>query len=261
MDLMAGFSDPCSKHMSSPVFSVPPKAPLAAVRDRFLELGITSLAVIDPVTSELLGVVTRSDLYRAGKVQRRAGIDNLVLPDEEVASVMTFEPLCVSSDDTVAAASRQMIEKKVHRVFVRRGQGIVGVLSTRDVMRVVAAARISIPLHEIMSSPVHTIRFDQSIGDAVRVLDRVRVSSLVVLDRGWPCGVLSHEELIAAGQLDVSAGVEYAVNPAMLVLPADEPVHLCAANAASNDVRLIIASRGFKIAGVVTGLDFCRLAI
>jgi CBS domain-containing protein len=247
--------------MSWPVYSVVPQATLPQVRDELLARKVSCVAVIDVDSGQLLGVVARTDLYRAGRLEKRAGVENLVLPDESVATVMTVEPVCVDASDSIADAARAMLEHRIHRVFVTDDSGVVGVLSARDVMRVVAASKLSTPLHEIMSSPVVTVRFDQTVGEAVRIMDAAGVTSLVVLEQGGPCGVLSQEELLGARQLESGMGVKYALNPSMLVLPMKDPVHRCAANAASLDVRLIIASRGFEMAGVVSPLDFCRLAV
>ncbi|MBT8494236.1 MAG: CBS domain-containing protein [Deltaproteobacteria bacterium] len=258
---MGGFRSSCREYMSSPVYSVPPGATLTEVRDELIARKVSCVAVIDLDNDALLGVVTRSDLYRSGRLSHRTGVENLELPKATVTSLMTTSPICVDAAATVAEAALRMLDHKVHRVLITDDSGVVGVLSARDVMRVVEEIQVAVPLSEIMSTPVLTVRHDQTIGEAVKLMDDAGVASLVVLDRGWPCGVLSQEELLAARQLDAGAGVEYALNPSMLVLPMKDPAYRCAGNARNLDVRLIIASRGFQVAGVVSPLDFCRLAV
>ena len=246
--------------MSNHVFSVPPTAKLAEVRDKLLSLRISSVAVLDLESSELLGIVTRTDLFRAGTVRGTIGLAQIELPDSTVDSIMTREPILVDAGEPISKAARIMVERHIHRVLVTEGGGIAGVLSARDVTRVVAASGDTTPLREIMSQPILAVRVNQTLSDAIDTLEGWKVQGLVVLDKGWPCGVLTQEEIIAARDLDSDTPVEQVLNPAMLVLPVDMPVHRAAANAGSVDVRMIVAARGFQAAGVVTGLDFCRLA-
>lgn len=249
-------------HMSSPVYSVVPGAKLSEVRDRLLALGVTSLAVVNEGRqTELIGIVTRSDLFRVGTFDVRLGIGNLVLPDDPISTVMSVNPVRVPHQTSVASAAATLVENKIHRVFVEDETGVVGVFSTRDVMRVIARTRLNVPLFEVMSFPVTVIPAHRPLREAIDMMTAAGISGLVVIDQGWPCGVITQQEAIAARLLPVNARVEDALNPAMLVLPMDTPLHRAAANAASVDVRRVIASRGRQLAGIASGLDFCGAAI
>ncbi len=258
---MASLSDNVATHMSSPVYSVVPNAKLVDVRDRLLELGITSLAVVNgKKQTDLVGIVTRSDLFRVGHFDLKHGIGNLLVPDSTVASVMSVETVRVKHDLSISAAAKVMVDHQIHRVFVEDSTGVVGVLSTRDVMRVIAGTKMNVPLFEVMSYPVSMIPAHRPIKEAVEMMTSAGISGLVVIDQGWPCGVFTQQEAIAADLLPADATVEDALNPAMLVLPMDTPLHRAAANASSLDVRRVIASRGMQVAGIASGIDFCRAA-
>jgi CBS domain-containing protein len=87
------------------------------------------------------------------------------------------------------------------------------------------------------------------------------VSGLAVLDDGWPVGVFTQEEALEARDQPRDTPVETAMNPAMLALEAETPLHRAAAQAEALRVRRIIVVRGTRLEGILSGLDFARAAL
>jgi CBS domain-containing protein len=91
--------------------------------------GLTEALVRD---GDRLGVFTTTDLR-----------DALLRPEPPAAlavrEVATFEPLAVSADDRLFEALVLMLRHRVHRVIVRRGGEVAGLLSQLDLMAQVAS--------------------------------------------------------------------------------------------------------------------------
>ena len=107
----------------------------------------------------------------------------------------------VPPDAPVLEAIREMAEHSVGALLVMQGDQLAGVLSERDYARkVILKGRSSsaTKVSEIMSTPVLTVRPDQSVNDCMRLMTENRVRHLPVLDGERVIGVLSIGDLVRA---------------------------------------------------------------
>jgi predicted transcriptional regulator len=249
-------------YMSAPAHTVREDADLREVQRRMAELSVASLPVMDG-DAQPVGVISRSDLIRVG--QRQAGGQGkaalLTLPDMPVTRRMSKEIVTVGVDAPVAAAARLMVEGRLHRIFVVDAGKLVGVLSTRDVMLAIRDKRVRTPISSAMSSPVFTIRHNEPISLATERLGKARVSGLVVLEDEWPVGLFTQREALEARDDPRETPVEEVMSAAMLALDLNTPIFRAAEQAAAVRVRRVIAVKGSRMEGILTGLDFARCAM
>ncbi len=252
-----------SRYMSPSVRAVYPTDSLELARKRFVEWKISALAVVEEVDDSirLCGVITKSDLIRVGKYNGDSkSSDQLDLPDANVASTMSQNVVTVHESDLVVTAARHMVDNHIHRVFVEGDSGIAGVLSTRDVMRAIADHGIEDPISEYMTENVVAMHVATPVGDAIRALEEKGISAVVVLDKGWPCGIFTQEDALMAKKWR-GEKLSDVMSPGILVLPETTGINRAASNAAAVDVRSVIVSRQNLMIGVLGGLDFCRAVI
>jgi len=247
-------------HMSTPVISIAPEGSLDEAHRLMREHNISSVAVIEE--EELLGVLTRTDLLRVGR--REAGLlrdaSLLTFPQRTVRELMTPDVLCVDEEATISGAARELIEHRVHRLFVKRGGVPVGVVSTRDIMVALRVSRVKAPISEFMSTPLFTVRAEEPVGMATDRLEKAHVHGVVVLEGEWPIGVFTQVEALMAKDEPRDTPVEEVMSPAMLCLPPDTMVHRAAAQAAATRARRVIAVENRTPTGILTGSDFARAA-
>ncbi len=255
---MSNFQVPVKLYMTSPVVTVTPDDPLETAHDRMVARGVSSLAVVEGRTP--VGVISRSDLLRVGKREAGSGQKSsvLTLPARTVAEEMTRKVLAVSPDTPLATAARMMVKGYIHRVLVTDGDVLVGVLSTRDLMRALEEKQSSHKVGEFMSSPVFTIRDEEPLSEAVERLEKAHVSGLVVVEDGWPVGVFGKAEALDARDLPRSVAVGDVMNPRVLVLPSTTTLHRAAAQAAALGVRRVVIQDVGGLKGILSGLDFAR---
>ena len=115
------------KHMSRNLLSVAPHLPLTDVAQRMVarEVGAALVAEGD----RLVGILTERDVLRA--VAKGIG------EDTTVADWMTPDPETMTPDESTEHAAVLMIHGGFRHLPIMEGQEVVGMLSIRDLMRVV----------------------------------------------------------------------------------------------------------------------------
>jgi CBS domain-containing protein len=107
----------------------------------------------------------------------------------------------VDPDAPVLEAIRLMADHSVGALLVMREQRLLGVVSERDYARKVilrGCASSETPVRQIMSSPVLTVRPEQTVRECMQLMTERRVRHLPVLERERVLGVLSIGDLVRA---------------------------------------------------------------
>ncbi len=115
------------EHMSRDLLTVRPEQPLAEVAQRMVERDVGAVIVMD--AGRLAGILTERDVLRAVA----AGIQD----DTLVADWMTRDPETMEPGETTQHAAVLMIHGGFRHLPVVDGEEVVGMLSIRDLMRVV----------------------------------------------------------------------------------------------------------------------------
>jgi CBS domain-containing protein len=149
--------------MQTKVQSVDPAMSLAELERAFLEEQVTGFPVVDG--GRLVGVVTRSDIVRklateqsyaeyVSEYHRELGGTADYEPVESAAEltaraaarlgsatvkdVMSHSPVTVSPDTPVDDIARLLVGKRFHRVFVTAGDKLEGIITSLDLVQLLA---------------------------------------------------------------------------------------------------------------------------
>ncbi len=145
--------------MIKDVICVPEEMDLRDLARLFLEKGITGAPVVDR-EGNIQGVISQTDLlyyqlargdeltlesdfYQSVKVEGRhlpAGFQVEDTNSQRVVDVMTPVVHSVVELADVDAVARLMTRKHIHRVIVRNGRKVAGIITALDVLRVYARA-------------------------------------------------------------------------------------------------------------------------
>jgi len=148
--------------MQRRVLTVGPDMRLPELVDFLIQNRVSGVPVVDG--GRLVGIVSRSDLVRSVSLERSlAGVLDEAFGQEEFApgespdpvggresalthlqqrkvrDIMVPEPLSVSPDTAVTDVARLLVSNHMHRVLVTEGAALVGLISSLDVVRLVAA--------------------------------------------------------------------------------------------------------------------------
>ncbi|MEM9193437.1 MAG: CBS domain-containing protein [Myxococcota bacterium] len=252
---MSHFQMPVADYMSAPLIAIGESETLDDA-DRLLhDKGITAAAVMAPDGS-IAGVISRTDLLRAGEIESG---EALRLPQQRVGEVMTAPALTVDSADPLSTAAKLMHKKRIHRVFVTRGGEPVGVLSTRDLLRVICEVDLRTPIGEIASKGIIRVNAEDPVALAVDRLEVANKHGLVVVQGEWPVGTFGQGDALLARAVEPRLPVEKVMNLRIVALPPTMPISRAGAQALALGARRILVV-GHGIEGIVSGLDFARLA-
>jgi CBS domain-containing protein len=99
----------------------------------------------------------------------------------------------------VQTAARIMRDRRINSLFVTNGKEIVGILTSTDMVRRVAAAgldTLTTTAEQIMSAPILTIEEDKTVLDASDLMANTHIRHLGVTQGGKLVGMISVRDLL-----------------------------------------------------------------
>lgn len=257
---MMRFSTPVSRYMTCGVLSARDETPLPQVHRLLGEHAISCVPILD-AEARAIGVLSRTDLLRIGRFETKTNSRGmlLTLPDVPAREVVRPGIITVGRTTLVIQAASVLLKHRIHRVFVREGEALAGVFSTKDLLLALVEARVATPIGDLMSVPAYTVPLEAPLALAADRLSSAQVSGLVVVDPdGWPVGMFTQTEALLARGVLSDSPVEDVMSPAMVCLDVRTPIHRAAAAAHAAQARRVLVVHGRRLRGVVTGLDFAR---
>jgi CBS domain-containing protein len=123
-----------------------------------------------------------------------------------VGELMSIEPVTIAVDESVARAERLMSSRGITGLpVVDRVGRLQGVVSQTDIVRALASGQPlaswpRLAVRHLMTSPALTIRLDETLLSAARMMEQHHVHRLVVVapDGEHPVGVISTTDLVRA---------------------------------------------------------------
>ena len=119
---------------------------------------------------------------------------NLIL----VGDVMTKAIISVSIETTVFQVAKMMEQGGIGAVLVKKNNHLSGIITDRDYATKIVAHNLSsdTPVEQIMSSPLITINFDESISAAAERMTSKKIRKLAVTDNGNIIGLITSTDLV-----------------------------------------------------------------
>ncbi|NJD34710.1 MAG: CBS domain-containing protein [Betaproteobacteria bacterium] len=182
----------CADLMQAPVITVEQTENAMDVYHMMDGRRIRHIAVTD-AEGLLVGIVSESDFLRDFGVEH-------YMRFKDVGGAMSTAVGLLPETATVAEAVALMDERRQSCVFAVDAAGHpLGVLTERDVVRLCHQHDDPQPLTlaATMAGPVKTVRTEELLHDAVKLMDEARIRRLAVVDAaGAVCGVLTHHEIV-----------------------------------------------------------------
>lgn len=117
---------------------------------------------------------------------------------QTVGDIMTAHVISLSADDTVRDAARHMREANVGAIVVQKQGDLFGIVTDRDiVVRCLASGGNcdTTPLGEVCSPAVATLRPDDEVDYAVRMMRDRAIRRIPVVKNGKAVGIVSLGDL------------------------------------------------------------------
>ncbi len=180
-------------YMSTPVYIIERNENIQRARNLMFKYGIGRLPVMD--NGKLVGIVTKYDitnrLAQAAPEWRRRPIDKI-----PIQVVMTENPVTIYQDASMSQAAELMMENGVSGLPVEKDGGIIGVITSRDMIRYFVAQDVKARVGDLMCKDLITVHRHHTI---THVLDQMNVHginrALVYEDNMTPVGIITRSGL------------------------------------------------------------------
>lgn len=130
-----------SELMRTEVRTIRVDATIAEAVQMMADAHVSGLAVVDR-TGRAVGVITTTDVLQAQAEHDDRRARTALFERTEVRELMSTPPHTIEDTADVRDAAKQMLETEVHRLFVVRGDELVGVLSQTDIARAVGSGAL-----------------------------------------------------------------------------------------------------------------------
>ena len=138
------------------------------------------------------------------------------LPLKSVGDLMVEKVVTVNSDESLREAVKLMDRENVGSIVVLEGDEIVGIITERDLLRLLARSSSSplwketqalekLSVKDVMRSPVITCRPEATVEEALRIMNKNRIRHLPVAADGKLLGIISMRELSWAAIKDIAS--------------------------------------------------------
>lgn len=253
-----------TSYMTRRVITASASADVASIIQLLQSHRVSSVPIVGPEGAPI-GLVSRTDLIRHGLagLLARTGPNaaSLAIPQGTARDIMSTTLVTLRSDRTLRDAAAEMVRHSVHRVLVTEADRLIGIVSTTDLAAAVHGARIDTPISDWMTSPAVTITSQQPVAAAIDLLNQKHLSAVIVVDDGWPVGILSQVDAIAARDVARDTPVDSLMDSAIVCLPSTMRVFRAAGHAAQLDVRRVVVTLAHEVVGIISGLDFARIIL
>jgi PAS domain S-box-containing protein len=119
----------------------------------------------------------------------------------DVSMIMSKDTLGVQRKATVTEAAKVMADNNVSSIVIMEDDEVVGIVTERDILKKIIAQKKrpeQVCVEKIMSCPVVSITPDCSVFSASRIMEKMHVRKLVVMEDKQLYGILSQTDIFQA---------------------------------------------------------------
>ena len=115
-----------------------------------------------------------------------------------VKDIMTKAIISVNTETTVFQVAKMMEQSGIGAVLVKKGGNLSGIITDRDYATKIVSHNLSsdTPVSTIMSSPLITINYNESISVAAERMTDKKIRKLAVTDNGNIIGLVTSTDLV-----------------------------------------------------------------
>lgn len=165
---------------------------LPGSRDEVLEILKTKHISGVPIVKngELLGIVTRTDLLKNPE-------------EEQIALIMTRNPITISPDKSIAEAARLILENNIRRLPVVENSKLSGILTIADIVGAIGKMNITSPISDYIGNNVVSVWSETPMNVVGAIMELADVKAVPILDSSMALvGVAADKDLIGASIIE-----------------------------------------------------------
>lgn len=205
------FKQRISKHESGimaaakkDVVTIPPTTTIMGAARTMVDYGYRRLPVADPGTKRLEGICTVLDIIdflgggeKSRIIERNYDGNLIVAINSSIRDIMQQNVVVVTDDSSLEDAINTMVQRSVGGVPVVSEDGrVVGILTERDVVRIMSQSITGKKVEDIMSRNVRTAPPDMPIESAAQTMISSGFRRLPVVTNGIVVGFITATDIM-----------------------------------------------------------------
>lgn len=160
------------------------------VLKEMLKHGVSGMPVVKARTKELVGIITRKDIFKKPDI-------------EQLALLMTKNPITISPKDDVNNAIKIFLEKKIHRLPVVEKGNLVGIITPMDILSIIEKKEISTPIENFITEICVPVHYNTPINVIAEIMNITGIYSLPVLNSSARVvGIITDNDLFKSVSVD-----------------------------------------------------------
>lgn len=262
------------------VISVPPTQSIISAVETMTRCGFRRMPVTDPGTKKIRGIVTSGDVinfmgggdkYRLVQVRHNGNL--LAAVNESVRSIMTGDLETLPHTARIADALDIIVNKKIGGIPLVDAEGIVrGIVTERDVLRVLAAEHSPLSVEHAMTSSLRVTAPDDPISTVTKEMTKFHFRRLPVVTNEVLFGIITATDIMRyLGSREVFSRLTTGNVAEVMDLPVrtlmagnlytttpDKPINEAAREMLEKNIGALPVIEDSRLVGLVTEFDLVR---
>ncbi|MCS5528045.1 MAG: CBS domain-containing protein [Nitrosopumilus sp.] len=115
-----------------------------------------------------------------------------------VKDIMSKAIISVNTETTVFQIAKMMEQGGIGAILVKKDDHLAGIITDRDFATKIVSNNLSFdtPVEKVMSSPLITINYNESISAAAERMTNKKIRKLAVTDNGNVIGLVTSTDLV-----------------------------------------------------------------
>lgn len=186
------------------VISIPPTKSILGAVGQMTKCGFRRLPVTDAGTKKLRGIVTSGDIinfmgggdkYRLVEVRHNGNL--IAALNENVRTIMTQQPVTLGYDASIRDAVDIITKKKIGGLPITGRDGsLAGIVTERDVLRVLGAERSLLKVEDVMTTSLRITAPDSPIAKVTKDMTSYRFRRLPVVSDDVLYGIVTATDIM-----------------------------------------------------------------
>lgn len=262
------------------VISIPPTQSIIGAVEIMTKCGFRRLPVTDAGTRKLRGIITSGDVinFMGGGdkyklVQVRHSGNLIAAVNESVRTIMTQQITTLNHDSHISDAVNAIVDKKIGGLPIVDQDGVLnGIVTERDVLRVLGSERSTLNVEDVMSSSLRVTAPDCPISTVAHDMTQYCFRRLPVVSDDVLYGIVTATDImkylgsrevfsqLTTGDITEVMGlpVRTLISGELFTTSPMQSISLAARDMLTRNVGALPVIEGSRLIGLVTEFDLVR---
>jgi PAS domain S-box-containing protein len=240
--------------MSTEVATIRPTDTLISAAKTMSDNNISCLVVLDG--DQLSGIVTEKDILKKAVAWGNDFRDMVV--EQIMSSPVRTIPVGLS----VMEAAEVMEEEGIRRLVVQDDGRAVGIITQRDMVRVLTSYTLCEKVSQIMTRDVAVVSHSATVKEAAEFMASRHISCLVIFNNDHVAGVFTERDLlkrVVKTERDPNqTEIQEVMSCPVITVPTDYSVSSASKLLERKKIRRLVVMDDEKLCGVITQTDILR---